>query len=494
MDNPLVTSRQQLAAAEKLRKSNNPHEAKRTLENLLKTHPDYYAALHTLGLIESSLGNFNASFSALARAHAICPESSITLTALAGVHLKLGSRQLARDCIEASLRIASSDPNNLLTLAEILREEREYEEALEAYKECLRLEPSWREASLAHSIVLESVGRDNEAVEIVSEIVRRNPNDLDAILILCGIPSAHSVLNLEEYLRNATRSLPEREEFHFAWAAIYEQKKDYQKSFELTQKANRPIAKKNENNIQINRRWQNDSLSFVRRFEINVGPVEDANLPISLFVLGASRSGKTTAESILSKLPGTKRGYENPSALNALKKTFLINGFIAGTQYSLLPPPLEKNCRDWYARDIKDRADGAEIFTNTSPARIHDALRMSFVLPNTRFLFVKRDRYDTALRIFQKNYSSGNYYSYTLKSALEHVDWYHDMIDVLLERLPGRTACVEYENFVGNEQVLFDALTRVMGAKPIVASQTKSYDDTGASRPYRDLMERELQA
>ena len=55
--------------------------------------------------------------------------------------------------------------------------------------------------------------------------------------------------------------------------------------------------------------------------------------------------------------------------------------------------------------------------------------RSAQVPPNVRFIFVRRDHFDTALRIFMKPYRSGNHYAYDLKSIFEHLAWYDRMID-----------------------------------------------------------------
>ena len=61
---------------------------------------------------------------------------------------------------------------------------------------------------------------------------------------------------------------------------------------------------------------------------------------------------------------------------------------------------------------------------------------MAAVFPNVRFLCVKGDVNDTALRIYQRRYSIGNIYSYDFRTARDHIIRYHEAIDLLQEKLP----------------------------------------------------------
>src|SRR5207248_3192822 len=62
-------------------------------------------------------------------------------------------------------------------------------------------------------------------------------------------------------------------------------------------------------------------------------------LPISLFILGPSRSGKTTMEHLVSTLDGVKRGYENPSVDTAVRRAFPTAALLAG-RFESLPADL----------------------------------------------------------------------------------------------------------------------------------------------------------
>src|SRR5262249_13405132 len=74
----------------------------------------------------------------------------------------------------------------------------------------------------------------------------------------------------------------------------------------------------------------------------------DARYPISLFILGPSRSGKTVMEQLVGSLDGVKRGYENPSVDIALRRAFQSAGLLSSDYFELLPEQLHSLYRDIY--------------------------------------------------------------------------------------------------------------------------------------------------
>ena len=50
----------------------------------------------------------------------------------------------------------------------------------------------------------------------------------------------------------------------------------------------------------------------------------------------------------------------------------------------------------------------ARVFTNTHPVHIQGVLRVASILPDARFVFMKRDIDDITLRVFMTKYLSGN--------------------------------------------------------------------------------------
>ena len=113
------------------------------------------------------------------------------------------------------------------------------------------------------------------------------------------------------------------------------------------------------------------------------------------------------------------------------------------------------------------------------------ALRIANLLPGARFIFMKRNLRDLALRIFMKSYRSGNAYAYDLRTIREHVEWYDAMSDVLAEKLKDSALIVRYEDMVSEPEATLDAVCALCGLRRGEEPLPELGDDRGCAGPYR---------
>src|SRR5262249_5093530 len=141
---------------------------------------------------------------------------------------------------------------------------------------------------------------------------------------------------------------------------------------------------------------------------------------------------------------------------------------------------------------IGKRAGTAKVFTNTFPGRIRDAAFIVRILPNTRFILLKRDIDDNVLRIFMRRYSRGNLYAYDVKAARDHVVWYHQMIDLLAQKLPGVVRVIQYEEMVDDPTSALRTAAELCGLPAPQRILSSVGDDRGCAEPYRKMLQAEL--
>ena len=134
------------------------------------------------------------------------------------------------------------------------------------------------------------------------------------------------------------------------------------------------------------------------------GAAVDTNLPISLFILGISRSGKTTLECILSKVGGIKCGYEKPIIERSVRKTMQSSGLLTLESLLAMPSVLDEHFTENYKRNLRQRAAENLVVTNTHPRKIAAVGRMFQTVPNSRFIFIESNPSDTAIKIFMTHY------------------------------------------------------------------------------------------
>ena len=421
------------------------------------------------------------------------PLSWTTLTALSGVYLRLGAREMAARTLEQARQINPQDPAILLTLGEIYREEREYELARDAYRQALALEADLGPAAVGLGMVCSSLGFYAEAAEIFERLIKRGMRTLGPLSGLANLPASVVSIDVLSQLDSVVRD-ENKAEFEnsaaFIRAAALDKAGRHAQAWEYLGPANRThfLAKRVELTEETAR--QRASLEWLRENPVVTtdGSSRGGGQAISLFILGPSRSGKTTIEKLVATLNGVKRGYENRIVENAIRRAFQSAALITSELFENLPLSLYPQCCDIYLEELVRRAGSARVFTNTHPAHIYDAARIVRAFPNVRFIFVKRNLEDVTLRIYMRKYGGGNAYAYDLTTIRDHVVWYYQMIDLLAEQLSDNVRVINYEDMVADPSAALRTAAELCGLPMTKGPLPVVGDDRGCAAPYRQMM------
>jgi hypothetical protein len=211
----------------------------------------------------------------------------------------------------------------------------------------------------------------------------------------------------------------------------------------------------------------------------------------TMFV-GQANGTLTTAESIIATQKGVFRGYENPAIQRAITNGYQNGALITFKSIGQLPLQLYPVVRDFYKGLVEDLIGENNIFTNTTPGHIWDAPIVYNAIPNTKFIFIKRDFHDLVLRIFMKHYRSGNTYSYDLNAIKRYITAYNKMIDLMLEAFSDDSIVVQCEDMVNDSSTALEQMCALCGLKPDANAMPDVQDDAGCSEPYRDLIDTAL--
>ena len=132
------------------------------------------------------------------------------------------------------------------------------------------------------------------------------------------------------------------------------------------------------------------------------------------------------------RLLGRRRGFESRLVEPAVRQAAQLSGLLTLNDLAELPASLDERFRHFYNQNIREFATGdARIVTDTHPGMITAIGQfVATTIPSAKFVFVRRDQFDTALRIFMKPYRRGNHYAYDIRTIFEHLAWYEAMIDL----------------------------------------------------------------
>ena len=489
---------EQLQRAEQLRVRGELDRARTVCEPLVNKFPEYFGALLTLGLIYTGKRMLPQALGCLVRACMLDPDSWKALTALSDLYLELGATEMAARTLEQARQIKADDPAVHLALAKIYRGDREYELARDAFRRAFELDRNLPAAEIGFAECSIVLGQYDEAADALKALTSRGVRSLPVLSLCNRLPAAHAAFDVLSAIDNV---VPEpnsdkagfENSVAFVRALALHNAKRHEEAWRELTNANDAMWSRVKNEARDLYETQRANIADLKDKRIKLGRATDANRhPISLFILGPSRSGKTTMESLVSALPGVKRGWESEVMEIAVRRTLQAAGYLPHRMFEVLPPKLEAQCREIYLEDLARRAGSATVFTNTHPARIHDAARVAATIPNVRFIFIKRNVEDNMLRIYMQKYAAGHADSYDLKAIRDGLAWYHEMIDLLAAKLPDVSRVITYEDIVADPTAAIRMAAELCGLPSDPRALPDIGDDRGCAEPYREFMKSAL--
>lgn len=486
----LQEARRLLEEADRCRQQGQFDRAESMCHALIRKHASYAAAYHTLGLVYLDKRNFDRALDSLVRASMLDPDNWLILTALGRTYLRLGANEMAAQTLDRARQMRPQEASILVSLADVLRMNREYEAAAPAYREALAGGISSAGVGLALSLA--AMGETSEARTVLRRLFEAGYRNLDLLHALCNVPDGVRGLDILAALDRLKGSNgmegPDAEITRmFIRGTVLDADGRHDDAWACFAAANQRMAEANEAECRLQAQREEASLSalaaLLPRHSEGQATI-DPRWPVSLFILGPSRAGKTSLERLVGALDGVTRGYENPAIDNALRKAFHAGAIPPTRQVDLLPAACVPSFREFYLEEIRRRASGARVLTQTAPARIHDVAFLAASVPNARFALVRRARDDAALRIYMRKYARGNAYAYDLGSIYRHLDWYERMATTLAARFPRLTCVLDYEDMVARPAEAVTAVAILCGLPAPHGPLPEVPDDRGCSRPY----------
>jgi len=492
----MLRARAAVQDAERLRLAGRLDRAQSECAAVLRQYPDYVAALQTMGLVLADRSQYEKALDYLHRAAMLNPHDPNILIGLSGVYLSVGANLMAARTLEQARQLAPRDVNILATLGEIYRAEKEYELSKEAFEAALRIDPGFAAAESGLALSFMQIGELAKAAEILQRKVRQGSRSIVPLYLLSQLPPSLVGVDLISLLDQAaplTGSVakPNNEflaQLAFAKAAAFDGAAKYDEAWTHLCAARRYNLVENRKRYQEVRERYAALLDLARRSPLDsrLGAEESPDYPISLFIVGPSRSGKTSLELLVGSLSGVKRGYENPIIENAVRRSFQTGGLPTWESLIDLPPALSELFRKFYGEELRKRAGSAKVLTNTLPTRNEDAWRVASEIPNARFIFIKRNLDDISLRIFMRHYKGGNFHASDLRDIRDYVTFCHQMIDVMAEKMPEISRVLSYEELVTKPAATLAVAGELCNLEVPGAAILSIGDDRECAAPYRD--------
>ena len=337
------------------------------------------------------------------------------------------------------------------------------------------MEPDLAEAHNNLGNTIKELGRLDEAEASLRQAIVLKPDYVDAARNLVKLPVGQldsDALNLcEKAFDVLDDSLEYQIKYFFFQGNLLKHRGFIEQSFNVFCKANKLKLEVSKDRMIVDAKKNINSLIRIDKWMPSLPELTGKRLA-KLFIMGPSKSGKSSLEHILSASSHVKTMYET------IKHNELIKNNGCGKDSSEL---LFKNL--FFQSEGKLFYQGYKVVTSTNPGSIFYSDYLMDMLPTVYFIIVKRDLRDVSPEIFTSEYNSKNLYSYDANEISKYLDVYNRVCETLALKVPDRCLTVSFEDIIRAPEDVVDQISRLVGSSLRVSHLKRN----AASFEYKSL-------
>ncbi|AII85970.1 tetratricopeptide repeat protein [Planktomarina temperata] len=452
-------------------------EAIEAYNKALSLKPDYAEAYNNMGNALKEQGKLEEAIEAHNKALAIKPDNADAYYNMGNALKEQGKLEEAIEAYNKALSLKPDYAEAYNNMGNALREQGKLEKAIEAYNKALAIKPDYAEAYNNMGNALKDQDKLDEAIEAYNKALVIKPDYAEAAQNLVKLPIGNidekTILRLNKKISILSSNIQDQSKRLFFEANLFTHNGEYDEAFKRFVEANNikanEIASALENlsqkyyqNVKRIQNWSPHSLKWT-----------EPSLK-KLFLLGPSRSGKSSLENLLMRIPQIYPMYENIN-LNTLQESDLGSSKVKSL-----------NMTEMFYHDEKCLLnDGHRFVTSTLPESIFhiDQLLDGFV--NSFCVLVKRDQTDVASEIFTREYRKGNFFFYTHLSIQEYLNTYSVIWEEIKRKTPQRTLEIEYEDILLKPHEVLDQISQFT-RENLILDNAEQYSTKKRISPFRE--------
>lgn len=387
----------------------------------LSLKPDYADAYSNMGNALNEQGKLEAAIDAYNKALSLKPNYTEASYNLGNALKAQGKLEAAIVAYNKAISIKPNHAESYNNMGNALKEQGKLEAAMIAYKKALLIKPDYAEA--ARNLVKLPIGSVDS--ETISELYDK-------------------LSFISSYMNDQSQKL-------FFEANLFSHKGKYEEAFNIFVNANKLRSKEDMIPLKSAQKQNDADIKRIRRWSVNLQSEGEALIK-KLFLLGPSRSGKSTLENILVGSSNVYPMFENinlqttdesESSLGATKKPSVTDLF-HNEESSLLKL-------------------GYEVITSTKPDTIFHIDRLIDTLSGPFCIFVRRNQTDIAAEIFTREYRKGNFYSYDHSSILKYLDSYEAIWEIIKQKTPHLALEISFEDILNKPRETVEKIGQLAG-------------------------------
>lgn len=450
-----------------LAKMGKTEEARACFEKVLSLNPRHANALNNLGIVLSQLDHADEAVVFYKRALAIRPDHANAYQNMGNALLKLERAEEAADAYRKCLAIVPRHFRVQYSLGNAMARLGKLEDAIAAYETALELNPGFAEAHHGIGNALQQLGKIDEAGKHFEKALVLRPDFAPAYDALSRQKKiedeGESADSLEKLLAQKHLPTGERCAAFFALGRIYEDRGEYERSFENYRRGNEIMRE--DFDLRKHADFVNDIIEAFPAaiFEKCKSMGDPSKKPI--FIVGMIRSGTTLVEQIISSHPQVFGAGELDDIKNiarnmqrALKSKKPFPGCVAD-----MTPAVAKDAAKTYLAAVTKLSNGEPYVTDKMPGNFFHAGMIRIMFPNARIIHTKRHPLDNCLSAYFNKFQTGQQFSYDLTYLGKYYREYARLMEHWRKVLPQPFLEVQYEELVENQESMSRRIVEFCG-------------------------------
>jgi tetratricopeptide (TPR) repeat protein len=441
-----------------------------------------------LGLMAVDVGKMGIAAQMIAKASECRPVEMTYHRALTEIYRRLGDLDKALHHGKQATKHGDNDADSFYNYGLALADDKRFEEAIEAYKKAVHLNPQYGLAYNNLGSAYENIDDEDSAFEAYKKAIEINPmhaeaqHNLGAILNQrgqndeakeCYIKAInanpnftyahHSLSTLKTYaeddphlemLENLAQQTPQMDhemqtKFWFALGKARSDVKKYGEAFEAYDMANKLHRQTFPYNVEDTRRTitaitAGFDKDFIKK------ETKGFNDETPIFILGMPRSGSTLIEQILD----SHSQIHGAGELKDLSEIVMMTANLEeeATYIDWLKNADEDVLQEMgqrYIERLRQHSDGALRIVDKMPSNFFYVGLIHKILPNAKIIHSLRDPMDICISNYTRMFKQIMPFAYEQKELGQYCRLCHDMMDHWRDVLPeGVIYTMEYEALV----------------------------------------------
>ena len=395
------------------------------LENALKRSKNNFNFLNNLGLSYYKKKDYILAEQYFLKVLEIKPNYINTLNNLAALYEEINHIEKSENLFKKSISLNSEVIETNYNLASLLQSIGKFEEAKIYYKKTLKLDENFTKSDRSLAM-LEKYNPDNDHIRIMEKKIKDKKLHKNNIVDLS-----------------------------FALGKVYEDLKDYKKSFFYTEKANKLKKSLSNYNIENDKELFKKIKNFYKNNTLHQIPLIQNEKKI-IFILGMPRTGTSLVEQIISNHSEVYGGGEIPLLANYFQKFF--NQDINKKDFNDIFNKFKNN----YLNILNKMTDN-NVITDKAPLNFRWIGFIKSIFPNSIIIHCLRDSLETSWSIYKNEFEAGIFFANDIKDIANYYKIYENLINFWKENLKNQIFDIKYEDLINDPEQKIKELIKFCG-------------------------------